>query len=677
MSASSDRLLGQKLGSYELVEAIGQGGMARVYKGYHADLNRYAAIKVIVWGLSEDQEYTTRFRREAQAIAALRHPNIVTIYDFGGYDNGYFLAMEYIEGSDLEAVIARGERLPPQKIRAILSDIAGALDYTHSHNVIHRDIKPSNIMLTQDDQAILTDFGLVMLPNTIGNTTLGTSFGTPYYMAPEQATSSAAAVPGSDIYSLGAILFELITGTPPYVSDSPLGVALKHVSDPIPNVQDFAPETPDAVRVVVERALAKAPEDRFASASDMVVALEQAWHNTKAVPTAIIQPPALPNLPLPAASISQIQPPPLPLTPSEPPESTVTTVTPPPARTRLLWGMLIISLLIILTIGVGLNLRSSSESGQVSAAQLSQSTSEAPVNEINETTDKASDDASNDVSNDVSDANSDEASTITSTVPAITHNQAVTSTDTPLLVPASPTSSPTVSQPATPTETGTPTPTVTATPTITVSATPSLVPVPQPTNTPTTEEILAGLHGKILFKTERSGRVEIYTMNPDGTGQEPLGPELAYLYNEAIRWEAYSPDKGETIAVRGQGQVDLWYVNLETPRETQITNDPTNDYDPVWSPIQNDDRIVFVSERTGRGDLYILDLNGSGVRRLTNNEGDFDKHPSWSPDGTKIVYWSDQGWQKNPQIWLLDLETNEQISLSNNPYKDWDPVWIK
>ena len=166
-------------------------------------------------------------------------------------------------------------------------------------------------------------------------------------------------------------------------------------------------------------------------------------------------------------------------------------------------------------------------------------------------------------------------------------------------------------------------------------------------------------------------------MNIDGSDQKPLGADLAYLYNEAVRWESFSPNRQEVIVVRGEGQVDLWYVDLLAGSELRITDDAAPDYDPVWSPIEGDNRVVFVSERTGRGDLYLLDLDGSGIIRLTSNEEDFDKHPSWSQDGKKIVYWSDDGWQKNQQVWILDLETKERISLSNNPYNDWDPLLVK
>jgi TolB protein len=187
--------------------------------------------------------------------------------------------------------------------------------------------------------------------------------------------------------------------------------------------------------------------------------------------------------------------------------------------------------------------------------------------------------------------------------------------------------------------------------------------------------MLTALQGKILFKTDRGGRVEIYQMNADGSEQIPLEPERAYLYNEAVRWEAFSPNGQETIVVRGGGQLDLWRVNIASGSEIRITSEPAADYDPVWSPVDN--QVIFVSERTGSGDLYLLNLDGDGVLRLTLNEGNFDKHPSWSLDGKKVVFWSDRGWNRNWQIWLLDLDTQESINLSNNAFEDWDPVWVK
>ncbi|HRV96921.1 MAG TPA: serine/threonine-protein kinase, partial [Anaerolineae bacterium] len=223
--SQSDPLIGTRLGAYEVIEAIGEGGMARIYRGFHTELNRYAAIKVINWGLQEDPEFTERFRREAQAIASLRHPNIVQIYDFGKHASGYFMAMEFIEGSDLAVRLrqlkADQELLAKDQVIRIIKDVAAALDYAHEQGVIHRDVKPSNIMINRRGQSILTDFGLVMLPAHASQATLGNTFGTPHYVAPEQAISSAAAVPASDVYSLGVILFELTTGQLPFDDESP------------------------------------------------------------------------------------------------------------------------------------------------------------------------------------------------------------------------------------------------------------------------------------------------------------------------------------------------------------------------------------------------------------------------------------------------------------------------
>ncbi len=561
MNPASDELIGRQLGSYKIVEAIGQGGMARVYKGYHSDLARYAAIKMITWGLVEDKEFTTRFRREAQAIAFLRHPHIVTIYDFGKYEHGYYLVMEYIDGEDLEAHIAHGEPLSPVAIQSVIAHIASALDHAHSNNVIHRDIKPSNIMIAKTGEAILTDFGLVMLPNSMGNTTIGASFGTPYYMSPEQATSSAAAVPASDIYSLGVILFELLAGTPPYVSDSPLGVALKHVSEPIPNIQDFAPETPEAVKVVIEKAMAKDASDRFTTASEMAKTLAQAWGN-RALQLAEPAPLVPANIPLPVeAGVFN-----LPAHQPMPGDAPLRPIW--QKRPQLVWSILIILLLIILSIGVWFSLRRPFET-------LASNVTQPPV------------------------VSAAITRTLTATVlpptnTSISGAAAGIETRQPAEITATSTSTPLPTLTATETSTMTPTPTETPLPmpTDTPSPTASLTPAPtetptqvtviEPTNTPTTEELLDALQGKILFKTDRAGRVEIYQMNPDGTGQNPVGVDRAYLYNEAIRWETFSADRTATIAVRGEGQLDLWRVNLAEGDELRITGDGDADYGPVW-----------------------------------------------------------------------------------------------
>ncbi len=441
MDSKGDKLIGQKLGSYQILEAIGQGGMARVYKGYHPDLNRYAAVKVITWGLAEDEDFSASFRREAQAIASLRHPRIVTIFDFGQYDHGYYLVMEYIDGQDLGEFITLGKSFSPEEIISIIIDIASAIDYAHRLDVIHRDVKPSNIMMAGSGEAILTDFGLVMLPNSMGATTMGNAFGTPYYIAPEQAVSAAAAVPASDIYSLGIVLFELIAGVPPYTADSPLGIALKHISDPIPNIQDFVPDTPDAVSAVIQKAMAKEPEDRFATATEMAETLAQVWDASE-MPLPKV------GLVLPANTVAA---PLRPIAPPYAPPSPAQTVEPDPSGrklSRLLWGIGTVAVLLLLSFGVWLTLQQSNSSPTPTATQVIAAANPPTTTSTPEPTPSP-----------MATATLEEVIVL----PTDTLEPSSTPTETPSPVPE-PSATPTATQTPLPTETPTETPTTTPAP---------------------------------------------------------------------------------------------------------------------------------------------------------------------------------------------------------------------
>jgi serine/threonine protein kinase len=277
----SDPLIGKQLGDYTIQEVLGQGGMARVYKGYDDKLERFAAVKVIDSGMvatESESEYRERFRREARAIAKLKHPNIVGVYQFGEAGQIYYMAMAFIEGQDVRELIKgyNKERtyMPQSQVLRIIRDIAFALDYAHAEGVIHRDVKPSNIMVTPDGQAILMDFGLA-LTSTEG--TIGTTFGSVHYIAPEQAVSSARAVPQSDLYSLGVVLFEMLTGKVPFDDQSTMSVALKHLSDPPPLPTSINPNIPQAVEEVVMKALDKEPRKRYATGMAFARALEYAF----------------------------------------------------------------------------------------------------------------------------------------------------------------------------------------------------------------------------------------------------------------------------------------------------------------------------------------------------------------------------------------------------------------
>lgn len=286
MTASSDAgkkdpLIGRKLGDYKLTGVLATGGMARIYRGLDENLNREAAVKVhvAVDSSGPDSTLTQRFQREAKSVAALDHENIIPIYQFGIQESVYFLAMKLIKGHDLSWELRRlkkaGEKMYPALALGILDQVANGLDYAHQHKVVHRDVKPSNILLSDTGKVVLTDFGLVLSPAI--DATLGTAFGTPRYIAPEQAVSSHKAVPQSDIYSLATILYEILTGDTPFTGDSPMEIALSQINDDPPPPRTKNPDIPVAVEREIMRALAKEPNDRHQTALEFINAVRDAY----------------------------------------------------------------------------------------------------------------------------------------------------------------------------------------------------------------------------------------------------------------------------------------------------------------------------------------------------------------------------------------------------------------
>ena len=276
----ADTLSGKKIGKYQIIEQLGRGGMAEVYKGYQENLDRYVAVKLMHAFLAEQQDFLQRFQREAKAMAAMNHPNIVGVYDFDVYgEDTYYLVMEYIDGGTLKEKIqsldADGKKLPLEDAVRVALQVGEALSYAHERNMVHRDIKPANIMLDEKTgKAVLTDFGIVKLlgGQSMAYTATGALVGTPSYMSPEQALGK----PGderSDLYSLGVMLFQMTTGQLPFSADTPLAVVMKHVNDPIPMPVQFNPDVPQGLQDVILKALEKNPDYRFQSAREMVNAL--------------------------------------------------------------------------------------------------------------------------------------------------------------------------------------------------------------------------------------------------------------------------------------------------------------------------------------------------------------------------------------------------------------------
>ncbi len=252
---------------------VGGGGMAVVYKAKDLVLNRPVAVKVLRPQFSVDEDFVQRFRREAQAVASLSHPNVVGVYDVGQEDDTHYMVMEYIEGSTLKEVINAHGALPVKEAVRIASKICDALDHAHQNHIIHRDIKPHNILIGKNGQVKVTDFGIARAVTSATITHTGAVLGSVHYFSPEQARGGVTAEK-SDIYSLGIVLYEMVTGQLPFSGDSPISVALKHLQEPLPEPREINPEIPQSVENVILRALMKDPFMRYASAEEMLHDLE-------------------------------------------------------------------------------------------------------------------------------------------------------------------------------------------------------------------------------------------------------------------------------------------------------------------------------------------------------------------------------------------------------------------
>jgi eukaryotic-like serine/threonine-protein kinase len=336
----------ETVGRYQILEELGRGGMATVFKAYDPHFKREVAVKVLPSQLTHDPMFRIRFEREAQTIATLEHPAIVPVYDFGEEEERPYLVMRYMVGGSLSERLQQGPLSTEQAIR-ILSKLAPALDYAHQNGIIHRDLKPGNILFDVQSNPYLADFGIAKLVESTQNLTGSAIIGTPAYISPEQARGGQEINGRADIYSLGVILFEMLTGQAPYKADTPVQVIMQHILEPVPLILDVKADLPSHMQTVVDKAMAKETGHRFATASEMALALTQPDQNQ-------LSPAATTTVPLATMPPSPLAPTSLPPPPATPPVTEIVPPTPapaPPVHRRPVWhwvgGIFLLLLLLI------------------------------------------------------------------------------------------------------------------------------------------------------------------------------------------------------------------------------------------------------------------------------------------------------------------------------------------
>ena len=260
---------GQKVNSrYEIIKTIGEGGMANVYLAKDIILDRNVAIKVLRGDLATDEKFVRRFQREALSASSLTHPNIVEIYDVGEDDGDYYIVMEYVDGKNLKQLLKKRGKLTSAEVVDIMLQITSAMGVAHEALIIHRDLKPQNILIKDDGEVKITDFGIAMALNATQLTQTNSAMGSVHYFPPEQANGKGSSLK-SDVYSLGIMLYELLSGVLPFRGDNAVEIALKHLKEPIPSIRTELPELPQSIENIIIKATAKNPKNRYSNATEM------------------------------------------------------------------------------------------------------------------------------------------------------------------------------------------------------------------------------------------------------------------------------------------------------------------------------------------------------------------------------------------------------------------------
>ncbi len=649
-----DTLIGQTLGQYEIRMLLGKGGMSTVYLAYQSSMDRVVAIKVLPREFLHDDTFLARFKQEVRTIAKLEHLHILPVYDVGEDQGVPYFVMRYLSGGTLSDLI--DARLPDMRtVVRLAGQMASALDYAHEHGIIHRDFKPSNVLLDTGGNAYLADFGIARVQEAASMTTDSHVIGTPAYIAPEMVRKGEEITPSVDVYALGVIVYEMLTGDPPYAEDDSMKTLMAHVLEPVPSARDFDPNISPAVDGVLRRCLAKTPRERYTTAGEFVQDLTRAAEG--GAPTMAAPHTLSPGQAVSGPALEATRSPAWPDAPPAWPDSVPAYPSPPAPpgsvgvphrrayppyfeREQPPWwqrfGGCLVVLGILLALLVGM---------VVAAITLTEG---------------------------------DPFSLLNVLTPIVTRQP------TPTVTPPPEAGAPAGEAQGADSGAG-------------LSA------------------LLGGGSGRLAFASNRDGDYEIYLIDVDGENLIQLTDNDAYDYDpdwspdgqrivyvstlggdaEIVVMDAdggnrvqltdnnakdadpaWSPD-GEWIAFSSDrdGDFELYVMRVDGSDVRQLTFNDSDDFGPRWSPDGRQIAYYARQNDDSATDLYVIDVAGGAPRRLTDNNA-LDQWVDWSPDGGRLGFTSGQGLSGGQRaIVTLDLATGEVEPLTPGEARDDDPAW--